>query len=118
MTAKRLANVTRETAAPSHRSHPVGGSAAPKSWGKDESKKHNAMFTLRTTTPARVLQAAPPREEVDEVSTGPGVIFWSVSTKLFGRSSINKFGASSAYRDVTVRNHNTVVKLLGLLDQL
>ncbi|MBT8485856.1 MAG: DUF1697 domain-containing protein [Phycisphaerales bacterium] len=103
----------------SHRQYRTALEAAPAGWGEDDTKKHNALFTLRSTTPAKVIRMAPPpREGVDEISTGPGVIFWSISKKLVGRSSGTKFAASPVYRQVTVRNHNTVFKLLELFDQL
>jgi len=102
----------------SHRQYRAALDAAPAGWGEDDTRKHNALFTLRSTTPARALRAAPPPlEGVDEISTGPGVIFWSVAKKLLGQSSMMKFGASPAYREVTVRNHNTVFKLLELFEQ-
>ena len=44
----------------SHRRYQAAVAAAPKGWGEDAAKKHNAMFTLRSTTPARTLRAAPP----------------------------------------------------------
>ncbi len=103
----------------SHRQYRAALDAAPEGWGADDAKKHNALFTCSSTTPAKALRAAPPpRQGVDEVSIGPGVIFWSVTKKLFGRSSITKFGASPAYQEVTVRNHNTVFKLLELFGQI
>lgn len=93
--------------------------AAPAWWGKGDDRKHQALFTVRSTTPAKALRAAPPpREGVDDVATAPGVIFWSVSKEAFGRSAITKFGASAAYRDVTVRNANTARKLLELLEAM
>jgi len=103
----------------SHRRYRAAIDAAPAKWGRDDTKKHNALFTLRSTTPAKALRVAPPpRQGVDEVAIGPGVIFWSVSKKLFGRSAITKFGASPAYREVTVRNHSTTFRLLELFDEI
>ncbi|MCP3904546.1 MAG: DUF1697 domain-containing protein [Planctomycetes bacterium] len=103
----------------SHRQYRAALASAHEGWGEDDAGKHNALFTCRSTTPAKALRAAPPpREGVDEISIGPGVIFWSVPKKLLGRSSITRFGASPVYREVTVRNHNTVFKLLELFDQI
>lgn len=90
--------------------------AAPKDWGRTDTDKHNVLFVLSPQTPARVLKAIPPpREGIERVVTGPGVLFWSVSKKQIHKTSMMKLSGSPIYQDLTVRNHNTFFKLLELL---
>lgn len=92
--------------------------AAPATWGEDAAYRHNALFTLANTTPAEVLAGlAPVRHELETVDTGPGVIFWSVEKKRVTRSAFTKLPALPVYRQVTIRNHNTVHKLAALLEE-
>jgi len=56
--------------------------AAPETWGRDDAQKHNALFTLSGTTPKKVLaQLSPLKTNIESITSGPGVIFWSVSKK-------------------------------------
>lgn len=100
----------------SRRKYQTAISSAPPTWGNNDDHKHNAMFTLRTTTPAKVLNLLPdPKPEIDIVTTGPGVIFWSVSKKGLTKSTAMKLAKHRTYQQMTVRNHNTVFKLRDML---
>ena len=91
--------------------------AAPEDWGKDDRQKHNALFTLSSITPKRVLSQLPaPKTDIETVTTGPGVIFWSASKKHLTKTTMMKLAAAPAYQQMTVRNHNTVFKLLELFE--
>lgn len=92
--------------------------AAPPAWGEDPASRHNALFTLAGTTPAEVLASIPPvREELETVAAGPGVVFWSADKKRVTRSAFVKLPAHPIYRQVTIRNHNTVRRLATLLEE-
>ena len=91
--------------------------AAPDGWGQNGLQKHNALFTLRGITPERVLTKLPaPQADIETVTTGPGVVFWSASKKHLTRTTLMKLAAAPVYQQVTVRNHNTVFKLLELFE--
>ena len=91
--------------------------AAPDDWGKNDEQKHNALFTLSGITPRRLLaQLPPPTTDIETVTSGPGVIFWSAAKKQLAKTTMMKLAKSPVYLQVTVRNHNTVFKLLELLD--
>ena len=93
--------------------------AAPDGWGRDEQQKHNAMFTLSGITPKRVLAQLPsPKADIEWVSAGPGVIFWSVSKKEQTKTTLMKLAAAPVYQQMTVRNHNTVFRLLELFEEI
>lgn len=103
----------------SHGSYRSAVRAAPAAWGHDDAQRHNALFTLAGITPKRAIaQLASPRADVETVTAGPGVIFWSVSRKRATRSTWIKLPASPVYQQVTARNHNTVFKLLELFEEI
>ncbi len=92
--------------------------AAPEAWGRNDDRKHNALFTLRGITPRRVITQLPvPREDIETLATGPGVIFWSISKPHQTRTTWMKLAAAPVYQRVTVRNHRTVLRLRELLDE-
>jgi uncharacterized protein (DUF1697 family) len=93
--------------------------AAPDGWGTDDKQKHNAMFTLSSTTPKKVLAQLPvPKTGIETVTTGPGVIFWSASKSHLTKTTMLKLAKETAYQQMTVRNHNTVFKLLELFEEI
>lgn len=94
--------------------------AAPDGWGRDDDRKHNALFTLRGVTVRQVVEQLPlPKEDdIETLATGSGVIFWSISKQHQTRTTWMKLAAASVYQRVTVRNHRTVLKLRELLDEL
>ena len=91
--------------------------AAPADCGNNEAQKHNALFMLHGTKPQDVLARLPaPKPDFETVTTGPGVIFWSASKKSLGRTTMMKLAGLPIYKQLTVRNHNTVFKLLELFE--
>lgn len=91
---------------------------APPNWGESPARKHNALFVVAGTSTTAILKELPPlRDELEEVTCGPGVIFWSGAIKGIARTSMMKIGQLPIYREVTVRNHKTTFRLLQLLDE-
>ena len=103
----------------SHRRYKSAIKAAPDNWGKDDAQKHNALFTLSSITPKRVLAQLPsPKTGIETITTGPGVIFWSVSKKQLTKTTLMKLAKEPVYQQMTIRNHNTAFKLLELFEEL
>ena len=93
--------------------------AAPDDWGRNDDRKHNAAFPLRGVTPRRVITQLPvPKEAIETVAAGPGVIFWSISKRHQTRTTWMKLAAAPIYQQLTVRNHRTVLRLRELLEEL
>jgi len=102
-----------------HRKFKSALAAAPSDWGRDDERKHNALFTLAGTTPKKVLARLPdPKPGIESVSVGPGVLFWSVDKDSIAKTTMLKVAQNSVYQQLTVRNHNTVFKLAELLEAL
>ena len=93
--------------------------AAPEEWGQDDAYMHHALFTLAESTPKDVLsKLGAPKPEVETVAAGPGVIYWSVSRVRPTRSTWVKLPASREYQKLTARNHNTVLRLRELFEEI
>ena len=103
----------------SHRKYKSAVGAAPDGWGTNDKQKHNALFTLAGITPRKVLaQLPPPKAELEIVTPGSGVIFWSISKQQQSQTTLMKLAADPLYQRMTVRNHNTVFELLELFEDM
>jgi uncharacterized protein (DUF1697 family) len=56
-----------------------------------------------------------PREGVDKVWPGDGVIYSQRLSSQRTKSRLNKIMATPAYKSMTIRNWNTTTKLLEML---
>jgi uncharacterized protein (DUF1697 family) len=91
---------------------------APKWWGKDKEHRHYALFIREPVTAAAAFKEMPePRQDVDFVEAGKGVIYHSALIKFITRSTLNKMIGTQTYQHMTIRNVNTVLKLVKLLDE-
>jgi uncharacterized protein (DUF1697 family) len=93
--------------------------SAPADWGKSDQYRHNALFTLRDTTSSQIIAQLPtPKKDIESIAAGPGVVFWSVSQQHVTKSTFMRLPMAPIYQQVTVRNHNTVFKLLELFNEV
>ena len=94
--------------------------SAPANWGNSEDQKHhNALFLLGNTPLKNLISELPPQKPgIETVAFGKNVIFWSVSKESLTKTSYMKLARLPVYQEVTIRNHNTVFKLLQLFDEI
>ena len=90
--------------------------AAPKGFGKEPAKyKYDAFFVKEPRTAADVVAALNPKEGVDRVWAGDGVVYTSRLIAKASQSRLGKVASSPVYQDITIRNWNTTQKLAALL---
>lgn len=88
---------------------------APDWWDNDKESKHNVMFVIPPATVEEVyLQVGEIKPEYEKVSHFNRIIFWSAPIKTFSRTRWSKVVGSAAYNSITIRNANTVKKLMEL----
>lgn len=88
----------------------------PEWWGADPSLRHNALFMLPSFDPKALQHLKQQITDYDQIEVKPNVIFWtSTFKKDFSKSVYAKLMKESFYKDVTIRNRNTALKLLQLL---
>jgi len=89
---------------------------APDWWGTGTGDKHNALFIIPPATTAQVMsEVGEAKPEYEKVAAYGSVIFWSAPLKTFSRTRYSKIVGKQAYRSVTIRNSNTVKKLVKLI---
>lgn len=90
---------------------------APKLFASDD-HRCDVIFLKHPLKAAAAMKEMPePREDVDEFTAGPGVIYASRVTAQATKSRMSRITASAIYADVTIRNWNTTRKLHALLSQ-
>jgi uncharacterized protein (DUF1697 family) len=89
---------------------------APAAWGSDQNWKHNLLVLLEPyDMKAVVADIGELKPDIEMLVPGDGVLYQSLSLKLFGRTTTGKLASKPVYKRMTIRNYNTAVKLLALL---
>ncbi len=89
--------------------------AIPKPWIGDGSLRANVAFVRRGTDAREVVRDLEPDPAVEEVKAIKGAILWATRRDALNRSVMRKLIAGAAYKELTVRNLNTTLKLQELL---
>jgi uncharacterized protein (DUF1697 family) len=89
--------------------------AIPKAWVGDASLRANVAFVRRGTDAKRVVRDLAPDPAIEEVKPVGGAILWATKRDALNRSVMRKLIGGAAYKDLTVRNLNTTLKLHELL---
>lgn len=89
--------------------------AIPKSWVGDKALRANVAFVRRGTDAKQVVRDLEPDPAVEEVKAIDGAILWATKRDALNRSVMRKLIGGAAYKELTVRNLNTTLKLQELL---
>jgi uncharacterized protein (DUF1697 family) len=89
--------------------------AIPKSWAGDKTLRANVAFVRRGTNAKEVVRELQPDAAVEEVKAIDGAILWATKRDAVNRSVMRKLIGGAAYKELTVRNLNTTLKLKELL---
>jgi uncharacterized protein (DUF1697 family) len=89
--------------------------AIPADWIGNDSLRVNVAFLRRTRDGRALARELKPREGVDELVATKSGLIWATRRDALTRSGMQKLIGSAAYRDLTVRNLNTTLKLYELL---
>jgi len=87
----------------------------PKGFGEQPEKYHSDTIFLMGIDSASVIPLFNPREGVDKVWPGDGVIYSQRLSSQRTKSRLSKIMATLAYKSMTIRNWNTTTKLLEIL---
>ena len=89
--------------------------AAPKGFGsKPDTFRYDVWFVIPPTTAEQIVAALKPKEGVDAVVAGDGVVY---ATRLIAKASQSRLArivGTPIYASVTIRNWNTTRKLAEL----
>ena len=81
----------------------------------DASLRANVAFVRRGTDAKQVVRQLQPDTGVEEVKAIRGAILWATKRDQLNRSVMRKLIGGAAYKELTVRNLNTTLKLQELL---
>ncbi len=88
----------------------------PKGFGDQPDTYHSDAIFLMDIEPTQAMAVFNPREGVDKVWPGEGVIYSQRLSALRTKSRLSKIVGTPAYRSMTIRGWNTTTKLLQLLE--
>lgn len=91
-------------------------SRIPEDWKNDDVMKTDIMFLWQEADRVTIVKDLGPVEGVDTLIYEPGAVVWNLSRSLYGKSRMNKLVGTKLYKQMTVRNVNTVRKLHALLN--
>ena len=87
---------------------------APKTWKKTDDLRKYVAFVKKPHRPEDVMKEIETREGVDSIDKGPGVIYMSTTLEGITKSKLSRHIGKPTYKLITIRNFNTVEKLLKL----
>jgi uncharacterized protein (DUF1697 family) len=90
----------------------------PKGFGEQPEKYHSDAIFLMGIDSAQVMPAFNPREGVDQIWAGNGVIYSQRLSSQRTKSRLSKIMGTPLYKSMTIRNWNTTTKLLEMLKKM
>jgi uncharacterized protein (DUF1697 family) len=87
----------------------------PKGFGEQPDKYHSDAIFLLGSDPTEAMAVFNPKEGVDEIWLGNGVIYSQRLSTERTKSRLNSIVGTPAYKSMTIRNWNTTTKLLELI---
>jgi uncharacterized protein (DUF1697 family) len=91
--------------------------AIPNAWIGDARVRANVAFVRPGVDAKRVVRELDPDPAIEEVKAVRGAILWATKRTALNRSVMRKLIAAAVYKEMTVRNLNTTLKLHDLLQQ-
>ena len=88
----------------------------PKGFGEQPQKYHSDAIFMMGITVAEAMKSFDPREGVDAVWPGKGVIYSQRLSAERTKSRLGRIILTPAYKSMTIRSWGTTLKLIDLLD--
>ena len=89
----------------------------PKGFGEQPDKYHSDAIFLMGIDADQAMSVFNPREGVDQVWPGNGVIYSQRLSALRTKSRLSKIVGTPAYQSMTIRSWSTTTKLLSLMQR-
>lgn len=90
----------------------------PEGFGEQPEKYHSDAIFLMGIDSAQAMPVFNPREGVDKIWQGEGVIYSQRLSAQLSRSRLSKIISSPLYKLMTIRSWNTTTKLLELMNNM
>ncbi len=92
--------------------------AVPSEWANDKLLKSDVLFLWQQVDQESIMEQLPLKPDIDQAIYVPGAILWSVEREQASRSGMAKIVGTALYKQVTIRNVNTVRKIYELMREL
>src|SRR3989344_1795113 len=89
----------------------------PPRFGEQPDKFHSDVIFLISISAKKAISVFSPREGVDTIWPGTGVIYSQRLSAKRTQSRLNKVMGTPEYKSMTIRNWNTVTRLLNMLEE-
>lgn len=87
----------------------------PNAWVNDDQMKCDVMFLWKGLDSPTVLEQIAYKPELEDVLYVPGALAWRIDRANVNRGSLFNIVGTDVYRQMTIRNVNTVRKLYELM---
>jgi uncharacterized protein (DUF1697 family) len=91
--------------------------AVPPEWTNDTEQKSDVLFLFPEDDAPAIITTLAPRDEIDHATYVSGAVLWNVRRADQTRSRLNRIVGTKIYRNLTIRNVNTVRKLAHMLTE-
>ena len=89
---------------------------APKGFGKDpEQYRYDVLFVKEPLKTSEALKDVPTATGVDTVAAGDHALYFRRLVSKATQSKLNKLVQKPVYKNLTIRNWNTTMKLLQMV---
>lgn len=89
--------------------------AAPTSWVNDQEMKCDVMFLWEDIDSPSIIEQIPWDPTIEDLTYVPGALLWRIDRASASKSKVLKIIGTSIYKQMTIRNCNTVRKLYQLM---
>ncbi len=87
----------------------------PPTWNDDSTMRCYVMFLWETVDRPSVVDVLPIKPGIDDIAYVPGAVVWRVDRDKLTRSGMAKLPSTELYRQMTIRNSNTVRTLADIM---
>jgi uncharacterized protein (DUF1697 family) len=91
--------------------------AIPSSWKDDSTMRCYVMFLWNDVDDPAIVERLTIKDAIDDVVYVPGAIVWRVDRADLTRSGMMKLTSDALYQSMTIRNSNTVRRLVELMTE-
>ncbi len=87
----------------------------PPSWVNDSRMKCDVMFLWDKIDSPKILEQLPINSAIEDIKYFPGTVVWRVDRSNQAKSRLVKIIGTDLYKQLTIRNINTVRKLYDMM---
>jgi uncharacterized protein (DUF1697 family) len=114
-TLKRRFNLESRVFLLNHKQFQDVVDGVPEDWKKSKDIRCYIAFVREPAVVKEVMKEIKPKQGVDFLQAGRGAVYLTTLTSGLTKSGFTKLISSPVYKDITLRNYNTALKLLNLM---